>query len=106
MLHNRFGGFVNKSHMEVYVMNSDGLSASDVALLSGNNGNNNCGWGGDMLGMLALFFLFSMFGWGGFGGCGELLQRVRTGVHRRAERVLCNCGSREYVHTGDSGAER
>lgn len=51
-------------------MNSDGLSASDVALLSGNNGNNNCGWGGDMLGMLALFFLFSMFGWGGFGGWG------------------------------------
>lgn len=51
-------------------MNSDGLSASDVALLSGNNGNNNCGWGGDWMGMLALFFLFSMFGWGGFGGWG------------------------------------
>ena len=50
-------------------MNSDGLSASDVALLSGNNGNNN-GWGGDWMGMLALFFLFSMFGWGGFGGWG------------------------------------
>ena len=32
-------------------MNSDGLSASDVALLSGNNGNNNCGWGGDWMGM-------------------------------------------------------
>ena len=51
-------------------MNSDGLSASDVALLSGNNGNNNNGWGGDWMGMLALFFLFSMFGWGGFGGWG------------------------------------
>ena len=51
-------------------MNSDGLSASDVALLSGNNGNNKCGWGGDWMGMLALFFLFSMFGWGGFGGWG------------------------------------
>jgi len=49
---------------------TDGLTASDVALLSGNNRNNNCGWGGDMLGMLALFFLFSMFGWGGFGGWG------------------------------------
>lgn len=49
---------------------TDGLSASDVALLSGNNGNNNSGWDGDMLGMLALFFLFSMFGWGGFGGWG------------------------------------
>lgn len=50
-------------------MTSDGLSASDVALLSGNNGNNN-GWGGDWMGLLALFFLFSMFGWGGFGGWG------------------------------------
>ena len=48
---------------------TDGLSASDVALLSGNNGNNN-GWGGDWMGLLALFFLFSMFGWGGFGGWG------------------------------------
>ena len=49
---------------------TDGLSASDVALLSGNNGNNNNGWGGDWMGLLALFFLFSMFGWGGFGGWG------------------------------------
>lgn len=49
---------------------TDGLTASDVALLSGNNGNNNSGWGGDWMGLLALFFLFSMFGWGGFGGWG------------------------------------
>lgn len=49
---------------------TDGLTASDVALLSGNNGNNNNGWGGDWMGLLALFFLFSMFGWGGFGGWG------------------------------------
>lgn len=49
---------------------TDGLTASDVALLSGNSGNNNSGWGGDWMGLLALFFLFSMFGWGGFGGWG------------------------------------
>lgn len=46
---------------------TDGLSAADVALLSGRN---NDGWGGDWMGMIALFFLFSMLGWGGYGGFG------------------------------------
>lgn len=46
---------------------TDGLSASDVALLSNRN---NDGWGGDWMGMIALFFLFSMMGWGGYGGFG------------------------------------
>lgn len=46
---------------------TDGLSAADVALLSGRN---NDGWGGDWMGMIALFFLFSMMGWGGYGGFG------------------------------------
>ena len=27
---------------------TDGLTASDVAVLTGNNGRNNDGWGGDL----------------------------------------------------------
>lgn len=46
---------------------TDGLSAADVALLSGRN---NGMFGGDGIGILALFFLFSMMGWGGYGGFG------------------------------------
>ena len=48
---------------------TDGLTASDVALLSGNNGNNN-GFGGDFGAWIILFLIFGMFGWGGFGGWG------------------------------------
>ena len=50
-----------------------GLSASDVALLSGNNGRNNDGFGGDSSWAWVLIFLiFAFGGWGrngyGFGG--------------------------------------
>lgn len=46
---------------------TDGLSASDVAVLTGNNGRNNDGWGGDGCWWIVLFLIFGMFGWGGFG---------------------------------------
>lgn len=50
------------------MMNS-GLSASDVALLSGSNNRGNDGmWGGDWASWIILFLIFGMFGWGGFGG--------------------------------------
>ena len=42
-----------------------GLSASDVALLSGNNGKNNDGFGGD--GSWAWVLIFLIFALGGFG---------------------------------------
>ena len=42
-----------------------GLSASDVALLSGNNGRNNDGFGGD--GSWAWVLIFLIFALGGFG---------------------------------------
>lgn len=42
-----------------------GLSASDVALLSGNNGRNNDGFGGD--GSWAWVLIFLIFAFGGFG---------------------------------------
>lgn len=45
-----------------------GLTASDVAVLSGNNGRNNDGFGGDWGAWIILFLIFGMFGWGGFGG--------------------------------------
>jgi len=50
-------------------MNENGLSASDVALLSGNNdGFGGSGWGG----MIWLFAILAMMngGFGGFGGNG------------------------------------
>lgn len=52
------------------MMNGNGLSASDVALLSGSNnrGYNDGGFGGDWGAWIILFLIFGMFGWGGFGG--------------------------------------
>ena len=48
-----------------------GLSASDVALLSGNNGRTNDGFGGDgSWAWVLIFLIFAFGGWGrnGFGG--------------------------------------
>lgn len=52
------------------MMNGSGLSASDVALLSGSNtrGYNDGAFGGDWGAWIILFLIFGMFGWGGFGG--------------------------------------
>lgn len=52
------------------------LSASDVALLSGNNGRNNDGFGGDgSWAWVLIFLIFAFGGWGrngnGFGGTGS-----------------------------------
>ena len=51
-------------------MRDTGLSASDVALLSGNNGRNNDGMFGDNWAwIIILFLIFAFGGWGnGFGG--------------------------------------
>lgn len=46
---------------------TDGLSASDVAVLTGNGGRSNDGWGGDGCWWIILFLIFGMFGWGGYG---------------------------------------
>lgn len=46
---------------------TDGLSASDVAVLTGGTGRNNDGWGGDGCWWIILFLIFGMFGWGGYG---------------------------------------
>ena len=49
----------------------NGLSASDVALLTGNNGRNNDGmFCGDWGAWIILFLLFGMFNGRGFGGFG------------------------------------
>lgn len=53
-------------------MMENGLSASDVALLTGNNGRNNDGmFGGDWGAWIILFLLFGMFNGRGFGGFGS-----------------------------------
>ena len=52
-------------------MMENGLSASDVALLTGNNGRNNDGmFGGDWGAWIILFLLFGLFNGRGFGGFG------------------------------------
>lgn len=54
------------------MMNGSGLSASDVALLSGSNNRGNDGFGGDGWGWIWILLIFCVFGgWGnGFGGFG------------------------------------
>lgn len=53
-------------------MRDTGLSASDVALLSGNNGRNNDGMFGDNgAWFIVLFLIFAAFGWGGNGWGGN-----------------------------------
>ena len=51
------------------MMNS-GLSASDVAVLSGANNRNNDGFGGDGWGWIWILLIFGIFGGWGFGGFG------------------------------------
>lgn len=49
-------------------LNTEGLSAADIAAVTGNN---NSGWGGDFGSWIILFLIFGLFGgWGGrgFGG--------------------------------------
>lgn len=51
----------------------NGLSASDVALLSGNTGRSNDGFGGDGAWWIVVFLIFALGGWGnnGFGNRGN-----------------------------------
>ena len=49
-------------------MRDTGLSASDVALLSGNNGRNTDGFGGDgWASRIVIFLIFAFFGFGNRG---------------------------------------
>lgn len=68
---------------------NSGLSASDVALLSGSNdrGYNNGGFGGDWGAWIILFLIFGMFGWGGFGGFGGFGGNGAQGALTRGD--LC-----------------
>ena len=52
---------------------TDGLTASDVAVLTGGTGKND-GFGGDWGAWIILFLIFGMFGWGGFGGWAEMVE--------------------------------
>lgn len=71
---------------------TDGLSASDVALLSGNNGRNNDGFGGDWGAWIILFLIFGMFGWGGFGGFGGGFGGNGSGLQGALTRADINDG--------------
>ena len=52
------------------MMMNSGLSASDVAVLSGANNRNNDGWDGDGWGWIWILLIFGIFGGWGFGGFG------------------------------------
>ena len=52
------------------MMMNSGLSASDVAVLSGANNRNNDCWGGDGWGWIWILLIFGIFGGWGFGGFG------------------------------------
>ena len=48
---------------------TDGLTASDVAVLTGGTGKND-GFGGDWGAWIILFLIYGMFCWGGLGVLG------------------------------------
>lgn len=71
---------------------TDGLSASDVALLSGNNGRNNDNGFGDGNGWWIILFFLCMFGWGGFGGFGGGFGGNAAGLQGALTRADINEG--------------
>lgn len=88
------------------MMNGSGLSASDVALLSGSNnrGYNDGGFGGDWGAWIILFLIFGMFGWGGFGGFGGFGNNGLQGVLTRAD--LCQDMNFQGIENGIRGIQQ
>lgn len=76
-----------------------GLSAADVAAVTGNN--NGFGWGGDGAWWLIILFLFAMngngFGWGNNGGGGASMQRGfdQQAVMSQLGAISANLGNAE-----------
>lgn len=63
-------------------MRDTGLSASDVALLSGNNGRNNDGMFGDNWAwIIVLFLIFAFGGWGNGFGVNRVNGSTGSGVY-------------------------
>lgn len=83
---------------------TDGLTASDVALLSGNNGRNNDGFGGEWGAWIILFLIFGMFGWGGFGGWGGGFGGNAGGALTRAD--LCQDMNFQSLENGVRGIQQ
>ncbi len=84
---------------------TDGLSASDVAVLSGNNGRSNDGFGGgDWGAWIILFLIFGMFGWGGFGGWGGGFGGGASGALTRAD--LCQDMNFQSLENGVRGIQQ
>lgn len=83
---------------------TDGLTASDVAVLSGNYGrNDNDGFGGDWGAWIILFLIFGMFGWGGFGGWGGNAGGA-SGALTRAD--LCQDMNFQSLENGVRGIQQ
>ena len=66
---------------------TDGLTASDVAVLTGNTRNND-GFNGDGCWWIILFLLFGMFGWGGYGFGGGFGYRLKIWVQQKNIRLI------------------
>ena len=86
----------------------NGLSASDVALLTGNNGRNNDGmFGGDWGAWIILFLLFGMFngrGFGGFGGgnggcepCATKADLTAQGIVQKLDGITYGLSDSTYI---------
>lgn len=83
---------------------TDGLTASDIAVLSGNTGRNNDGFGGDWGAWIILFLIFGMFGWGGFGGWGGGFGGNASGALTRAD--LCQDMNFQSLENGVRGIQQ
>lgn len=89
-----------------------GLSAADVAAVTGNNGGNGFGWGGDGAWWLIVLFLFAFSGngWGngGFGGGNMSVPYIQNDVQRGFDQSALMAslnGLTSSVSTGFANAE-
>ena len=73
------------------LIDGNGLSAADVAAVTGNNNNNGWGFGGDGAWLILILLLFAAFngngnGWGGWGGGGQMPYLMNNNTQSDVQR--------------------
>ena len=61
------------------LINGEGLSAADVAAVTGNGGFGSFWWGGDGAWLILILLLFAAFNGNGWGGNWEQFRTVQCG---------------------------
>ena len=73
------------------LIDGNGLSAADIAAVTGNNNNNGWGFGGDGAWLILILLLFAAFngngnGWGGWGGGGQMPYLMNNNTQSDVQR--------------------